>query len=228
MDLVYICRPGENEELRYSLRSVAANLPHNRVWVFGDGPDWLSEKVHLIKRSQDDVKYWNAMANMRAAVRHPRVSETFILMNDDMFVMAPHPDGAPTQHWGALTMQIARHAALGHGFYLKGMKNTLSLLERRGHVAPLSYELHTPMVMTKAGARAVDDIVHANRSPLHNRTLYGNLFGIGGEYADDVKVYNSEQVPSTGMLSTTDESFRKGKVGARIRNTFAEPSMYER
>lgn len=228
MDLVYICRPGENEELRYSLRSVAENLPHDRVWVFGAGPSWLSDLVEVITLPQDDVKYWNAMRNTRAAVRHPDVSESFILMNDDLFVMDPHADGIPTQHWGELTAQVARHAAIGAGYYLQGMKNTLKLLVERGYTAPLSYELHTPMVMTKAGARAVDDIVHSKRTPLHNRTLYGNLFGIGGELANDVKVYDLESAPATSLLSTTDDSFRAGKIGSRIREQFPEPCNYER
>lgn len=36
MDLVYIVKEDENnEELRYSLRSVAKYLPQNKIWIVG-------------------------------------------------------------------------------------------------------------------------------------------------------------------------------------------------
>jgi hypothetical protein len=41
-DVVYVVRPGNrNEELRYSLRSIAAHLPHRRVWLAGFCPSWV-------------------------------------------------------------------------------------------------------------------------------------------------------------------------------------------
>ena len=40
MDYVYTCRQGNNEELRYSLRSIEHNMPAGRVWVVGYRPDW--------------------------------------------------------------------------------------------------------------------------------------------------------------------------------------------
>ena len=42
MDLVYVVRDGANPELRYSLRSVAVNLPHDRVWIVGHVPAWIT------------------------------------------------------------------------------------------------------------------------------------------------------------------------------------------
>ena len=42
MDAVYYVRPGDrNDELRYSLRSLA-NLPHDRVWIVGHTPPWVT------------------------------------------------------------------------------------------------------------------------------------------------------------------------------------------
>ena len=43
MDIVYNCRPGkQNEELRYSIRSVMENLPHDNLWVVGGKPEWYT------------------------------------------------------------------------------------------------------------------------------------------------------------------------------------------
>lgn len=39
MDLVYIVKNSEvNEDLRYSLRSVAKFVPHNKIWIVGYKP----------------------------------------------------------------------------------------------------------------------------------------------------------------------------------------------
>ncbi len=49
-DVVYVVRPGDkNEELRYSIRSVIANLPHRKVWIAGYKPTWLSDDLGYIK-----------------------------------------------------------------------------------------------------------------------------------------------------------------------------------
>lgn len=42
-DLVWIVKPGDgNEELRWSLRSAVAHVPHERVWIVGSRPGWCT------------------------------------------------------------------------------------------------------------------------------------------------------------------------------------------
>ena len=44
-DVVYCVKDDpDNEELRYSLRSLK-NLPHQKVWIYGGGPKWLNEEA---------------------------------------------------------------------------------------------------------------------------------------------------------------------------------------
>ena len=73
-DLVYIVCPGDqNEELRYSLRSVARNLPGRRVWIFGHTPPWVTG-VHSVELDPLDDKYENLPARvekLEAAVFKP-------------------------------------------------------------------------------------------------------------------------------------------------------------
>ena len=53
MDIVYVVRPGdENEALRYSLRSLA-NIPHRTVWIAGYRPKWCYGIVY-VPRDQAD------------------------------------------------------------------------------------------------------------------------------------------------------------------------------
>ena len=92
-DVVYLCRSGENEELRYSLRSLK-NVPHGQVWIFGGAPSWISDRVNFVGVPQTDfnfrdawkTKFENTRRNLYTATQQPEVSEHFLLMNDDFYV----------------------------------------------------------------------------------------------------------------------------------------------
>ena len=48
MDLVYIVKNSEvNEDLRYSLRSVAKFVPHDKIWIVGYKPSWVQNVEYL-------------------------------------------------------------------------------------------------------------------------------------------------------------------------------------
>lgn len=227
LDLVVPVREGPaNQQLRYALRSWAANLPHGRVWIVGYKPAWLGGVEHIPTR-QTGTKYVNTTLAMRAACEHPDVSGTFLYANDDMFVMDPLAE-MPVLHRGPVREVEAYYASRASGAYLRGMRETRDLLAENGHPDPLSYELHVPLGIRKAGMlRALE----AGRgvSVLHKRTAYGVLNEIGGERIEDVKVlHRSPRFDrSSPFLSTMPDSFAHGEVGRVIRSRFPSPSDYE-
>lgn len=227
-DLVVPVRTGKaNPQLRYALRSWEAHLPHGRVWIVGYRPAWMRNVQH-IPSSQHGTKYANTTAAVRAACSHPDVSQTFLLCNDDMFVMAPQPDGMPVLHRGRVADLEEVYVRRTSGRYLDGMRKTRDLLVSLGHNDPLSYELHVPMPVDKRGMlKALD--VGRHLDAVHKRTLYGNLAGIGGDEIRDVKVLNrSPRFDKTSpFLSTLPDSFTNGSVGTHIRRAFPSPSRYE-
>ncbi|MFD8774474.1 hypothetical protein [Streptomyces sp. NPDC059916] len=227
-DLVVPVRVGRaNPQLRYALRSWEAHLPHGRVWIVGHRPAWLSDVEH-IPTSQHGTKYQNTTAAVRAACSHPDVSETFLLCNDDMFVMAPQPDGMPVLHRGRVTDVEEVYVRRTSGSYLDGMRATRDLLVFLGHEDPLSYELHVPMPVDKGGMlQALDAGQHLRG--VHKRTLYGNLAGLGGDQIQDVKILNRSPRfdHDARFLSTMPDSFTNGAVGTHIRSAFPSPSRYE-
>ena len=87
MQYVYVCRPGENEELRYSIRSVEANLPSGEIWVVGGKPSWYSG--NYIPVDQVAGKQNDAIKNLFTIVESDKIQENFVLMNDDFFVVKP-------------------------------------------------------------------------------------------------------------------------------------------
>lgn len=233
MDIVYIVRPGDdNEELRYSLRTVAKNLPHRRVVIAGHTPDWV-KNVHSIEVSQDGDKYENAAKNWAAAMDDESVSEAFIAMNDDFYIMKPLHT-LPTLHRGDLERVIGYYIKTP-GPYLYNMRETRDMLLKLGcqETELKSYALHVPMVMEKTKRRITTYAIEALGKREHNvqmRTLYGNLWRIGGEEMADVKSSNRNSVIAKNdtFLSSNDQAFNEGSIGQLLREQFSEKCNYER
>ena len=231
MDVVYIVRPGDdNEELRYSLRSIDANLAHARVVIAGYKPDWV-KNVYYIATDQTSDKYTNAANNWAAAMADPEVTEDFIAMNDDFYVMQ-ELQALPVQHRGLLEDVIGYYAK-HPGPYIANMRRTRDLLKQLGCDQPYSYALHTPMVMKKHWRKIATQAAAVYGYPEHKiqmRTLYGNLWRIGGEAIADVKTSSADHKPKNNdmFLSSNDASFSRGIIGDYIREQFKVKSKYER
>lgn len=220
MDLVYICRDGDNEELRYSIRSAVANIPHDNIWVFGGKPDWyIGNHVRL---KQNGFKYDNARANLAAIARHYDVSKDFVLMNDDFYAIRPVETVEP-MHRGLMQKHLDMiQVNLG---YKELVQETFDTLIRIGVEQPLSYELHVPMVMNK------DRLAKIIRMPGLWRSLYGNIYGIGGEEYLDVKVHNTIDIDSLmknplPYISSHENTFQ-GILDGYFNTAFPSPSKYE-
>lgn len=221
MDAVYLCRGGENEELRYSLRSLAANVPHDRVWLFGEGPRWFTgERVNV---AQTGSKQENATRALLAACMHPEVSDPFILMNDDFFALEPSVvellDRGPMRDVLAdVTASFPRNGEI------RRMTETQRLLEARGISDPLSFELHVPMPVRKD---VMLEALKLSTTTLHWRSIYGALCGDASTTIADVKVCRlDDDVPTGPWLSTNDSTF--GAVSGLLRGLFPQRCVYEK
>lgn len=230
--------------MRYSLRSLR-NIPHGTVYVVGEKPSWLKGAVHInvvqnpIKNGDIPTKYKNVSNNIRTAASTPEISDDFIFMNDDFFIMKPI-DVLQAYHWGSMREVIAHYTERyeEESTYMSRMKELYSFLLAQGHAEPVSYELHVPMVFNKANLRRM---YAKNFGPIYQlRTMYGNYFDVGGERIDDVKVYldqrhNSRRYTADPMaylaaqtfLSASGGSFRAAPVGEYVRAAFPGKSPYE-
>ncbi len=216
MDVVYVCRPGPNEELRYSLRSLS-HIDHDEVWVFGAWPDWLKAQTVAVPRARGS--YASSYANLVAALEHPGVSERFVLMMDDVFIMWPQ-ELVPL-HRGEIA------TGTGDSYHRSQIRRLGRWLTQHDRTA-LNYELHAPAVMDKPKLAEVVGLVCPEKMR-HTaiRTLYGNWHAIGGWPVEDFKVRPPFEVPHRPFISTNDMSFRDKPLGAYIRDQFPTPSIYE-
>lgn len=225
MDIVYICRPGDNVELLYSLRSLRNLADTEQVWIFGDCPNWVNrDTVNVVNVERAGTKFDIGLRNMQAACDQPHVSEHFILMNDDFYITEP-VDTIPALHRGPVRGVIDEYKAMGiESSYTRSMADTLATLEDVGYKDVLSYELHTPMLMTKAGLNQAIRIRTIDRWNV--RTAYGAMTNLGGTKHRDVKVYRrTDPIPRGPFLSTSDQSIRW--VKDHLNRLFPTPSPYE-
>lgn len=210
MQVVYYVRPGENNpELRYSLRSLA-NLSHDRVWLVGYKPEWVTGVEH-IPASPTGSPQRNAVDQLAMAC-DALTAERFVIFNDDFYVMDPVL-AIPSYHAGPLVS--------GPG----PVRLALRRLREMGYDSPLAWTLHIPVVVWR---RKLADILATltGRQVPEWRTMYGNLSGATGERAPDVKVRSrSDRIPSGPFLSSSDATFPllRRMLAAR----FPMPSPYE-
>ena len=228
MDLVYICRDGENEELRYSIRSAVKNLPHDKIWVVGGKPDWYTGNYISVSQTKD--KYRNARENLKAITKSEEISESFVLMNDDFYIVNK-VSTIPYMHAKTLDDKIkSRDDQFSGNSYMNILRRTLLILSKKSTTPALDYELHVPMIMEKKKLYSILRFMGLWRS------IYGNIFNVGGIEITDVKVYgeSSSFYPSSydmdnlkyDYLSSNDDSFEivKKKI---LDKRFRSKSIYE-
>ena len=222
MDIVYFVKDTkENEELKYSLRSLK-NLEHDKVWFFGGNPNGLRpDKLVRVWQNQP-TKYDNVHV-MYSWVLQSEVSDDFIMFNDDFFVMDKVAEVLPV-HRGSLYEYIVKVEDNNGGMtaYTRRLRKTTKALEEAG-LPTRCYELHIPMVFNKEKLQAA-----LKKFPGLNgvRSIYGNMY-YEGNRIPDCKVFKFDQpLPEGPFLSTSDDTW-KYYIGDMIKEKFDTPSRFE-
>lgn len=227
-DIVYFLRDGNNEELRYSLRSVVKNFPHRNIWFYGGKPDWLVTDNYVYV-NQWKNKWGNVRMMLECACNNEKISPDFYIFNDDFFIMNPVED-FQNMYNGDLFRYIyileKQFGINGSDYIIRLRKMINALLDYNPHIELKNYAIHTPILVNK---NDLLDTFQKFPNIIMYRCLYGNFKNIGGvEHADFKVMRHDIDKINTTYLSTSDNSFNKMNVGKLIRNEFQEPSKYER
>lgn len=229
VDVVYVVRPGENEELRYSLRSLV-NFPHRRVFIAGSVPAWARNVIGIALTPLPE-KFANQRASLTAAVGDSMLTRTFWLLNDDHFVC--ESTAGPSFHRGPFSTYRPRTLRGGqnpHSTWWQAVCSTAEWVAETHGIDPLIAETHSPLAFDKGRLRDLLADYPADRQFAAGATW--SLTGaVPGEIGLNVKCKTDAEFATkwgvTPYLSSNDESFAHGAVGEYVRSLFPEPCKYE-
>jgi hypothetical protein len=234
MDIVYPLGTGsvwENNELRYSLRSVAENLSGVRnIYIVGERPDWLQNVFSLPYPDICGVPWRNSFAKILHACTQPDLTEKFLYMNDDFYISKP--------------AEIASWPALSRGNLPAGMRTSrvMSLNRKESTTALLvsqklttnDFDIHAPMILEK---QKILDLPINPQMPgaFHWRSYYGNYWRVKPIHHDEILVGPRRDLEELRQLLSDKEFFtimshagQDWRVRQYIKTRWATPSKYEK
>lgn len=229
----------DRADLRYSLRSVAANAPFiTETWVVGDVPRWFAGvRMQLEPQSE---KFANQRQSITRLANYPGAPAKFVLMNDDMFVIEP-TDGVvtsryrnPLSTWAAVHRDaVDREGAHPNDCWQCCIIDTAEWTAAQTGTDPWLYECHTPLLFDTGRLRDA-----LNAYPADRRFVVGELYPVAGcggdgEHLGNAKVKkNDHSVLAAKLgnpmpyLSCGPDSWH-GVVGDHIRAQFTKPCQWE-
>lgn len=226
-DIVYILKNNiDDKELIYSVRSVCQNFPYNRIWFAGGKPKRIIPDNYMSLTQKGCTKWDKVTFTLKQICLNDEITENFWLFNDDFFIMQPVEEFS-TAILGTIRERIEElKNRYGSSLYQEQLERTERILKSKGYDT-LDYALHVPILINRK--KALETIEEFKGYPMF-RCLYGNYNKIEGVKMDDVKIYERTQEPTGNeiMLSTTNDSFRFGKVGKYIKQQFPNKCRYER
>jgi hypothetical protein len=240
VDLVYVLGSGSiwnNNELRFSLRSVEKNLMGVRnIYVIGENPGFLSDEV--IHIYHPDPLDRNADGNMALkilrACREKKLSSDFLFMNDDFIINRPMVAcEIPWMHKGDMKQRPRRFWEAQ--FYRRRLRRTFDILSERG-LPTMQYDYHAPMLISKmAFPKVMRQFDFQKEIGYTFRSLYGNYFKLPATPVSKRKVtvykyYTLEQL-NDRIQNTPFVGYNNQGVNSSLKwwfmENFPQRSKYE-
>lgn len=243
MDFVYIVKnEEENEDLRYSLRSLDKFVPHDKIWIVGYKPSWVTN-VNYLEVPKTGTKHQELTKSLIAICQCEEISDDFIFMNDDFFAIKPidNLEESIDVRLGTLERSIEIHEKMD-GTWHKAFKQLYELLEDLGVEKPYyNFESHTPLIMNKKKLLDVlmlPKVQEYIQSPkvLHRRSLYGNYYHLSCKMlSKDVKISRTiddtmKKLDVCGWLSVYDNQIGNlnfPKLNSLFYELFPNSCKYE-
>jgi hypothetical protein len=220
-------------ELRYCLRSVEQHLTgYGDIFIIGRKPDWLKNVIHIpfdegfAPQSYDKER--NIYNKIMAACADERVSDDFLFMNDDHFLLQDYEAGKFPYYchgWLSEFMTVTD--------YKSTISNTNELLWPLGHDC-LYFDVHCPIVYNKERFAYVLEADWSKPYGFCIKTVYSNCVeGLKALEQPDLKI--DESYPSSRIhqllsgrpwFSIGNRAF-DGGIKRVLQELYPKKSIYE-
>lgn len=233
MDVLYILGKGSpfnNEELKYSLRSLeryGQNI--DRLILVGEKPDFLDyDKVVHLPFNESGVKDYRIASKILHACTTGTVTSNFLFCNDDFFFMKPFDCNAfPYYHQGQLY-----HGNTSTG-YSDHLKLTRDYLKSKGK-PKFHFDVHCPIIYNAQKFMYLNDAWNYSRETIGMvvKSTYANLHEITGTAYRDAKLKqlisltDFHAIERNECFSIYDQAWKKGVEPYMMQN-FQTKSQWE-
>jgi hypothetical protein len=234
MDILYILGKGSpfnNEELRYSLRSLeryGSNI--GKVVLVGEKPDFLDyTKIEHHLFTETGVKDYRIASKIMHACAIGVVKGDFLFCNDDFFFTRPFDcNSFPYYYQGYL-----HHGDSIATAYQDHLRLTRDYLLSQGTSAN-HFDMHCPIIYNSEKFMALAPAWEYSKTTIGMvvKSTYANMHRIEGTPYRDVKLKelinenDYKRMASNECFSIYDQAWNRG-VKSYLERTFTEKSKWE-
>jgi hypothetical protein len=234
MDILYILGKGSpfnNEELRYSLRSLArygSNI--GKVVLIGSRPDFLDySKIEHHSFIETGVKEYRIASKIMHACAIGAVKGDFLFCNDDFFFTRPFDCNTfPNYYQGCL-----HHGDSIATAYQDHLRLTRDYLLSQGTTAN-HFDMHCPIIYNSEKFLALAPAWEYSKNSIGMvvKSVYANMYRVPGKIYRDVKLKelisetDYQRIKSVECFSIYDQAWSRG-VKSYLEQNFTEKSPWE-
>lgn len=224
-----------DKELRYALRSVEKHLTgYGDIFIIGYCPPWLQNVIH-IPATDGDKTYENERNiynKIMLACEDERVTENFLFMNDDHFLLKDYEAGKfPYYAYGFLSDYLNRQDP-----YKTTLQNTFDKIGDH-----LFFDIHCPIIYSKSSFRMMTELLQLDWSmkwAYGIKTIYcyfiSTLQGLKAENCPDLKI--RDPLPSSKIRElisgrpwfSMNNAAREGGIETVLQELYPNKSKYEK
>jgi hypothetical protein len=225
----------DNNELRYSLRSIEKNMVNFRnIYIVGDVPDWAQNVIHIPfkdgKNHDENIKN-----KVLAACMEADITKEFLQSSDDYFFLQK-TDAADYPYYKNGTLSHTANTVVT-GWYKTNLINTSEALKEQRKYTD-HFDVHTPIRYNKHLFPVIMKRFFT-QPKMVVKSIYCNALNIKGSHINDckVRVYMVEKdfltfIENKPMFSTGDYCLMDTKGQSPIKSflekTFPSKSRYEK
>ncbi len=219
-----------DNELKYALRSIQKHLKNYRdVFIIGNKPrGGLVNLGHIPFPDQFLYPARNIFAKIMKACKNDEISENFLFMNDDHFLLSNfEADKFPFFYKGFLKEDLSNPTDYKHT-----IENTIRVLN--GAHPLKNFDTHTPILYNKKRFIESLDIYDWNLPHAYAiKSLYCNVQNIPGVYEPDGKIRRAKEASMLRSYLANKKVFSIDDTAINIplenyfKSLYPEKSKYE-
>jgi glycosyltransferase involved in cell wall biosynthesis len=182
--------PNSNNEIRYSLRSLEMYGKNYRdVYVIGERPTFTNNRLKYIPFEEKWTKGLNILEKIKAICENPNVSQTFLYINDDHFLLKETDLANYPYYYDDDTIKELIKNRLPNDNYVLIVKESQSNEHYRNY-----YDIHRPMLINKWLFLKMYDAInfHGSKESLLIKSLYCGFNSIVGTKTTDIILRKKE------------------------------------